>query len=171
MAQPVIPAQSAWTDYLVQASAFRDSKVSPQGGVMIAGRVVDATHFYDLEMRSDIAGSGREFWYIAKRNGSIWTQIAGGPMTTQPIPYYTLRLAFAGNTISAFMASNYSTTFVALGSGTDASYARGGVGLGSFNTANARFDAVRVTMNKTTPAPLSTASAASNGAGSVPGRV
>ncbi len=145
VAHPTVAGQASWADYAVDSEAVRDADVNHAGGIMLMGRVVDSSHFYALELRSDIGGSGREFWYIHRHDEHGWTELTGGPFTTAANPYYRLRLSFTGNRISAYVAYNYSTAFQPLGSVTDASFARGGIALRTWNNGSERFDDVRVT--------------------------
>ena len=144
-----LAGNSAWSNYYVDAIAVHPN--FSQGGVAILGRVQDATHFYQLELRQDYAGSAQPMWYIWKYDGRSWLEIAGGAFTTQSNPYYRLRLAFSGNVISAFVAYNYTSSFQALGSGTDDAYSSGKIGLRSWATSSARFDEVNVSINAAKP--------------------
>jgi hypothetical protein len=158
MSVPTIAGQSAWSNYTVAASTYWSSVMSKQARVMLLGRVVDDYHFYDLEVRSDPAGSATLYWYIGRQNGSVWTKIAGGPLAAQSSNYLGLRLSLTGGALSAYVSYDYSPTYVTLGSGTDSSYATGGIGLQSLNTTSAKFDSVRVTASGPVPTPLPTTS-------------
>ena len=156
---------TSWTNYHVDATVV-DSNLS-QGGVNILGRVQDATHFYQLELRSNASGLSNTMWYIQKYDGRRWSEIAGGAASVQSNSHYRLRLVFNGAVISAFIAYNGTNTFQALGSGTDASYTSGRIGLRSWGSGTARFDNVDVTLDGTvspspSPVPTSTAVAVGN---------
>ncbi len=162
----VLAGNASWADYYVDATAVESN--FNQGGVALLGRVQDASHFYQLELRRDVAGSSRPMWYIWRYDGRTWTEIAGGAFSTQSNPDYRLRLAFSGSVISAFVAYNDTSNFQALGSGTDTSYTSGKVGLRSWATNAARFDNVAVTLNRAAhagPAPMPTSAPAAPSGG------
>ena len=157
---------ASWTNYHVDTTVV-DSNLN-QGGVSVLGRVQDATHFYQLELRRDeSSGSANMAWYIFKYDGRGWSEIAGGAANVQSNTHYRLRLAFTGAVISAFISYNGSDTFAALGSGTDASFVSGKIGLRSWGSGTTRFDNVNVTLDgaaspSPSPVPTSTAVAVGN---------
>ena len=59
----------AWRDYYVQAYVNLNSDAG--SGVTILGRVQDATHFYQAELRRD--GSGNKTWMLWKNSGGRWS--------------------------------------------------------------------------------------------------
>ena len=146
-----LAGNTSWTNYHIDALVV-DSDLS-RSGVAVLGRVQDSTHFYQLELRNDVAGSSRSMWYIWKYDGRSWTDIGDGPFATQSDSNYRLRFAFNGAVISAFVAYNSSNNFQALGSGTDTTFTSGKAGLRSWGTGSARFDDVRVTLDNALSGP------------------
>ena len=129
---------TSWTNYRVQGYA----KLSDEaGGAAILGRVQDATHFYQLELKKDAGGAKK--WWIWKNDGGTWTTVASGAFTFAAGSYYLLRLDLNGTALSASVSTNYGSSFQPLGSGNDSRYSSGGVGLRAVGHP-ASFDEVRV---------------------------
>ncbi|GAC1522252.1 MAG: hypothetical protein NVS2B8_03240 [Vulcanimicrobiaceae bacterium] len=164
VAQPPIAGQGNLTDYSVETSAYRDPASRLDSGVALLGRIADRTHFYQLEIRGDVANSGKLYWYVWKYDGTTWGKLAGGPVAQPSTPNYRLRLGFAGDTITASMALDGASTLVDLGSVHDGSYPKGGVALRTWNTADAHFSTLVVTSGSNaapTASPTAGASSAS----------
>ena len=131
-----------WRDYSVE-SAVRIAATAPRGhGACVLGRVQDATHYYQLELKPDPA-TGTRMWWIWKRDGGSWQRIASGAYAYELGRYYHLRLEMKGSTLTAAVSSNGGGSFSVLGSGTDGRYATGRIGLRSWGAATT-FDVVRV---------------------------
>ena len=141
-----LAGSAGWKDYHVDADVYPDGNPG-HGGAAVIGRVVDATHFYELELKQNLNGSGQLMWYIAKYDGNRWTELAGAPFGTRSLNAYQLRLAFLGNRITAYVAYNLSGVYEPLGGAVDSSYAAGKIGLRSWTTTAASFDRVRVTLD------------------------
>jgi len=144
----VAAGSTAWTDYHVDGYVFPDTGAN---GIAVLGRMQDSSHFYELELRDDVAGSGTTWWYLWRFDGS-WNGLAAGQLHLDGSNYYRLRLAFSGSTISA-AASYDGKKFDALASVTDTAFASGYVGLRTWGTAKGRFDAVDVTLDGSSAAP------------------
>lgn len=130
---------TAWGDYAVESAVRMPTEA---GGAMVLGRVRDATHWYQFQLKKD--GNGQKRWWIQKRNGSAWTTIASGPYDYVANRYYHLRLTMVGSTLTGAISTSTNGTFTTVGSGTDTSYATGRIGLRSWGTATT-FDVVKVT--------------------------
>ncbi|MDQ2908940.1 MAG: hypothetical protein M3R44_06265, partial [Candidatus Eremiobacteraeota bacterium] len=141
---PNVAGQASWGDYSVDTVPTEIAAPGAVEGVAIIGRLVDSQHFYQLELRPDVAGSGRPFWYIWKYSPGRWTEIAGGPFSPSTPSPYRLRLTFSGTSISASLASSGSGAFLPLGSGSDGAYRSGGIALRCWGNGTARFGPVRV---------------------------
>ena len=155
--RPTIAGQDAWSDYSVDTATFRNVAANRNGGVMLLGRVVDGSHFYGLELRNDIRGTGREFWYIVRHDERGWRILTGAPFVTHADSYARLRMDFVGARISAFVEYTNGSSFTPLGSIDDAEFRQGGIGLRTWGNAEERFDDVRVTLFGAQPNPSPTA--------------
>jgi hypothetical protein len=129
---------TAWSDYRVQAYV---KLADEAGGAALLGRVQDSTHYYQLELKKD--SSGTKKWWIWKRDGSTWTNLASGNYSFSPGTYYLLRLDLDGSRLTASVSANYGAGYQPLGSATDTAYGAGKVGVRSFSSP-AGFDEVRV---------------------------
>jgi PA14 domain/Fibronectin type III domain len=132
-----LAGSASWTNYSVAAWVNLSSL---GGGVSILGRVVDSTHFYQLEIKRDAAGNAG--WFLIRREGTVWTRLASGSLQYNPGDWIRLRLTLDGNTLRA-ESSIDGTTYTALGSATDTRYTAGRVGLRAWFSA-AYFDDVLV---------------------------
>lgn len=141
---PAVDGQGTWADYTVETAVKQVGDAEAVAGVAIIGRLLDAQHFYQLELRPDVHGSGRPFWYIWKHAPGSWTEIAGGAFTPRTPPPYRLRLTFTGANISASLAPVATGAFVPLGGGSDGAYASGGIALRCWGPGTAQFGPVRV---------------------------
>ena len=129
----------AWRDYYVQAYVYLNSDAG--SGVTILGRVQDATHFYQAELRQD--GSGNKSWMIWKNSGGSWSYINSGYFNYTARNYYLLRLSMVGSSIGVSVSTDWGTSFQPLGSGSDTEFGAGKVGLRSWGSP-ASFDNVEV---------------------------
>ena len=129
----------AWRDYYVQAYVNLDSDAG--GGVAILGRVQDATHFYQAELRQD--GSGNKAWMLWKNSGGSWSYINSGYFNYAARNYYLLRLSMVGSSIGVSISTDWGASFQPLGTGSDTEFGAGKVGLRSWGSP-ARFDNVEV---------------------------
>ena len=129
----------AWRDYFVQAYVYLNDDAG--SGVTILGRVQDATHFYQAELRQD--GSGNKSWMIWKNSGGSWSYINSGYFDYAAHEYYLLRLSMVGSSIGVSISTDWGTSFQPLGSGSDTEFGAGKVGVRSWGSS-ARFDNVEV---------------------------
>ena len=129
----------AWRDYHVQAYVCLNSDAG--SGVTILGRVQDATHFYQAELRRD--GSGNKTWTLWKNSGGRWSYMSSGYFNYAAHDYYLLRLSMVGSSIGVSISTDWGTSFQPLGTGSDTEFGAGKVGLRSWGTS-ARFDNVEV---------------------------
>ncbi|MGN9812858.1 hypothetical protein ACTMSW_26335 [Micromonospora sp. BQ11] len=129
---------STWTNYRVQGYVKLDNEA---GGAALLGRVQDNSHFYQLELKKDAAGTKK--WWIWKNDGGTWTVIASGPFAFTAGSYYLLRLDMSGSTLSASVSTTFGSSFQSLGSGTDSAYTSGAIGVRAVGHP-ASFDDLRV---------------------------
>ncbi len=129
-----------WTNYSVQGYV---NMTGEDGGVALLGRLQDASHYYQVELRKDVSGTGTKKWYIWKNDGEQWTELAGGSFNFAPNTYYLLRLDMSGSTLTAQISTDYGGSFQTLGSGTDSRYTSGKIGVRSWDNFT-RFDTIRV---------------------------
>ncbi len=134
-----LAGSSSWRDYDVQSYVLLNDESN--SGVAILGRVQDATHFYQAELRHD--ESGNKMWFLWKNSGGTWTYLNSGFFTYNAGEYYLLRLSFTGSSIDAFVSTDWGTTFQWLGRGTDTEFAAGKIGVRSWGSP-ASFDNVEV---------------------------
>jgi len=134
-----LAGSSAWRDYYVQAYVNLDSDA--WSGVTILGRVQDATHFYQAELRRD--GSGNKTWMLSKNSGGRWSYISSGYFDYAARNYYLLRLSMVGSSISVSISTDWGASFQQLGTGSDTEFGAGKVGLRSWGSP-ASFDYVEV---------------------------
>src|SRR5262249_31419420 len=132
-----LAGSALWTNYSVAA---RVNLSSLGGGVSILGRVVDPTHFYQLEIKRD--ASGNAGWFLIRRDGTVWTRLASGSLQYTPGDWIRLRLTLDGSNLRA-ESSIDGSTYSTLGSATDTQYTAGRVGLRAWWSA-AYFDDVLV---------------------------
>ena len=132
-----LAGNSSWTDYSVAAWV---NLANLGGGISVLGRVVDATHYYQLSIQRN--ASGAPVWMLNKRDGNTWTTLASGAMTYSAGSWVRLRLTMSGSSLKAELSRD-GTTFNLLGSATDTRYTAGRIGLRSWG-ATASFDEVLV---------------------------
>ena len=128
-----------WADYTVQATANLDDDA--RGRVGILGRVQDKYHFYELRFQKDTAGVKR--WWILKCVSNAFTVIASGPFEYVRNTDYVLKLTLTNTSLRGDVSTDGGATFHVLGSGSDAQYRVGRIGLKTTSTA-ASFDHVAV---------------------------
>jgi len=148
---------STWSDYTLQGT-----NVSPSPSVTsvsMLARVQDASHFYEFELRPD-SRTNVPSWWIWKYNGGAWSFLAGGSLPTNAAPIASLRFDVSGSQLSAYVEYAGASTWTSLGSGTDASYPTGKIGLRNQGSA-ASFAAVSVTGSALNLAPVRALSAGS----------
>ena len=129
----------AWRDYYVQAYVYLNSDAG--SGVTILGRVQDATHFYQAELRQD--GSGNKRWMIWKNSGGSWSHISSGYFNYAARHYYLLRLSMVGSSLGVSISTDWGMSFQPLGTGSDTEFGAGKVGVRSWGSP-ASFDSVEV---------------------------
>lgn len=134
-----LAGSSWWRDYDVQSYVLLNNELG--SGVAILGRVQDATHFYQAELRPD--ASGNKTWTLWKNSGGTWTYLNSGSFNYNAGEYSLLRLSMRGASIDVFASTDWGTTFQWLGGGSDAEFAAGQIGLRSWGSA-ASFDNVEV---------------------------
>ena len=129
----------AWRDDDVQAYVYLNSDAG--SGVTILGRVQDATHFYQAELRQD--GSGNKSWMIWKNSGGRWSVHKLRDLNYAAGDYYLLRLSMVGSSLGVSISTDWGTSFQPLGTGSDTEFGAGKVGVRSWGSP-ARFDSVEV---------------------------
>jgi len=127
----LVAGDASWTNYHIDASVL--SADLSRGGVALLGRVQDAGHYYEYELRPDFNGTGKLFWYIWKFDGN-WNLLASGAAESAPTAPFALRLDVRGSTISAYMGAT-TATLKALGGATDGTFAKGMGGLRNWGQA------------------------------------
>jgi hypothetical protein len=135
---------TSWTDYTVDGLVTSPNVAVGEVGIM--GRAAAVDEFYLLDLRSQINGS-TPYWYIMKDVSGTFTPLAGGPLQAPDInPHYNLRLGFAGNSITASIGFDGGTSYRALGTITDSSYAAGQVGVRTLGTGVDSLSNILVTL-------------------------
>jgi hypothetical protein len=132
-----LAGNAAWADYSVAAWV---DLANLGGGVAILGRVVDATHYYQLSIQR--GDNGQPAWVLMKRDGNTWTALASGSLTYNGGTWVRLRLTMSGSSLKAELSRD-GTTFSLLGSANDTRYTAGRIGLRSWGVT-ASFDEVLV---------------------------
>ncbi|HVK13323.1 MAG TPA: hypothetical protein VM597_31505, partial [Gemmataceae bacterium] len=127
----------AWSDYSVSAWV---NLANAAGGLSLLGRVVDATHYYLLEIKP--TATGMVNWFVTKRDGAVWTALANGRFADPPGTWLNLRLTMTGSSMKGEMSVDGST-FTTLGTATDTAFASGRIGLRVWGSV-AYFDDVLV---------------------------
>jgi glucose/arabinose dehydrogenase len=152
----------------VEVDAWTVPGSATKGGVDLAGRYVDANHFYELELRNL---SGRQIWAMYKNSNATWTRLAGGPAAYTAGGYYHLRFVLTGATLTAYAtiaANDWNlTSEKLLGTGTDTAYAAGSIAVRAIGGIPARFDNVAV-YAVTAPSPAPSQAPPANAALTVP---
>jgi regulation of enolase protein 1 (concanavalin A-like superfamily) len=128
----------AWSDYAVQADVKLYNYTS--GEIGIIGRAQDASHYYQLSLKSD-PQSGARMWWLSRIDGSVVTVLASGPQYFQSGYYYPLKLTFYKQHIQASVSLDGGQTFNSLGFADDTRYRTGRIGLMTAGTKGA-FDNV-----------------------------
>jgi len=118
-----------WQNYSVAAWV---NLANLDGGAGIVGRVVDSTHYYQLEIRRD--ATGNPGWFLWKRDGNTWVQLAAGSLAYTAGSWIRLRLSMTGSSLKA-EASTDGINYTVLGSTLDGSYFAGRFGLRASQSA------------------------------------
>jgi regulation of enolase protein 1 (concanavalin A-like superfamily) len=122
---------TTWSDYAVQADVKLDNYAS--GEIGIIGRAQDATHYYQLSLKSDPA-TGARMWWISRIDGGVATVLASGPQYFQSGYYYPIKLTFYKQFIQASFSNDGGRTFDSLGFVEDTRYLTGKIGVMTTNT-------------------------------------
>ncbi len=129
----------SWADCAVQAEAKIYNYLS--GEIGIIGRAQDASHYYQLSLKSDELGARK--WWLLKNDGGTVTVLASGIQYFQSGYYYVLRLRMYKQHIEASISTDKGLTFNTLGFAEDTQYPNGRIGLITRNTKGV-FDNVAV---------------------------
>jgi hypothetical protein len=86
---------------------------------------VDSTHYYQLEIKRNAGGAG---WFLIKRDGNNWVQLASGSLDYSAGNWVRLRLSMNGNTLRAESSAD-GFTYSQLGNAVDGSYSAGRFGV------------------------------------------
>ena len=122
---------SSWTNYTFTALV---NLANLGGGIDLLGRVQDATHYYQLEIRENSAGQVR--WWIWKNNGGTWINLASGPLSYTAGSWVKLGFTLSGSQLMAQMSpATASSNVTSLGSVVDSTWSSGGVGLRAWGSA------------------------------------
>jgi len=126
-----LAGSSSWTNYTFKALV---NLKNLNGGICLLGRVQDATHYYQLEIRENSAG--KVMWWIQKDNGGTYTMLASGPLSYTAGSWVYLSFTLNGSRLTAQMspASN-SSNITTLGSVVDSTWSAGRVGLRAWGSA------------------------------------
>lgn len=127
----------AWTNYSVEAAV---TVTGIDGGVAIIGRASDRNHFYMLQLKQYRRTHG---WFIHRRDGTRWVDIALGSYPWVADRQYHLKLDMQGSQLTALISTDGGTSWTTLGSVNDATYASGRIGVRAWDTT-AYVDNVRV---------------------------
>ncbi|HEY2854546.1 MAG TPA: chitobiase/beta-hexosaminidase C-terminal domain-containing protein [Gemmatimonadaceae bacterium] len=120
-----------WSDYSIQADVKLDNYLS--GEIGIIGRAQDATHYYQLSLKSEPT-TGARMWWISRNDGGVVTVIASGSQYFQSGYYYPIKLTFYKQFIQASFSNDGGLTFDSLGFAEDTRYPAGKIGLMTTNT-------------------------------------
>ena len=140
LASTAFDGDLAWDDYSVQADVKLDNYLS--GEIGIIGRAQDASHYYQLSLKSEPT-TGARMWWLSKVDGGVTTVLTSGVQYFQSGYYYPLKLTFSKQHIQASVSLDQGLTFNALGFADDPQYRAGKIGLVTANTKGA-FDNVAV---------------------------
>jgi regulation of enolase protein 1 (concanavalin A-like superfamily) len=130
----------AWGDYSVEADVKLYNYLS--GEIGIIGHAQDASHYYQLSLKSEPT-TGARWWWLSRIDGGVVTVLASGVQYFQSGYYYRLKLTFYKQHIQASVSLDQGLTFNSLGFADDARYRTGKIGLMTSNTMGA-FDNVAV---------------------------
>ncbi len=126
-----LAGSSSWTNYTFTALVNLENL---GGGIALLGRVQDATHYYQLEIKENSAGQVR--WWIWKNNGGTWTNLASGPLSYTAGSWVNLGFTLSGSKLTAQMSpASASSNVTSLGSAVDSTWSAGGVGLRVWGSA------------------------------------
>ncbi|GAC1613405.1 MAG: hypothetical protein NVS4B5_00350 [Vulcanimicrobiaceae bacterium] len=138
-----------WTNYTLDVDVRPETMSGSRRGASIAGRVQDASHFFEVELVTEWDGTRHwEFW---RNDAGNYVNLANGSFDFVDDQEYRLRLTFAGSQISASIAPEGTTNYTTLASVTDAHYPAGKIGLRGWGGATPTFDNVVVSQTVVTP--------------------
>jgi hypothetical protein len=126
-----------WTNYSVEASV----QVSGiDGGVALIGRASDRNHFYMLQLKQYRRTHG---WFIHRRDGTRWVDIALGNYPWVAGRRYHLKLDMQGSQLTALISTDGGASYTTLGGVNDSTYSSGRIGVRAWDTT-AYVDDVKV---------------------------
>ena len=134
-----LAGSDTWRDYSVQSYVYLERDAA--SGVAVLGRVQDATHFYQAELRRD--SSGNKMWTLWKNSGGEWTYLSSGYFNYTARSYYLMRMLMVGTSITVSISTDWGASFQPLGGGSDTEFLSGRIGLRSWGSP-ASFDGVEV---------------------------
>jgi pectate lyase len=117
-----------WTNYSVQAAVY---VTGIDGGVSIIGRAGDRNHFYMLQLKQYRKTHG---WFIHRRDGTRWVDIAFGNYPWVANRQYHLRLDMQGSQLTALISSDGGVSWTTLGGVDDSTYSSGRIGVRAWDT-------------------------------------
>lgn len=123
---------ASWTDYSVSADVKR---LSSNSQITLVGRYLTSDQNYEVEL----SGSQVQIWK-ASPGGPVWTELSSANFTANINTFYTLKIAFNGSLISAYVNGTLEC------SATDSSYSSGEIGLKTYQ-GDGEFDNVSVSTN------------------------
>jgi hypothetical protein len=126
MEEQSVAGSPTWQHYSVAGWV---SLQNLNGGASLMGRVVDSTHFYQLEVKRNQAGNPA--WFLIKRDGNNFVELASGPLAYSAGTWLRLRLTMSGNTLRAETSAD-GWNYTVVGSATDNSYTAGRIGVRSW---------------------------------------
>lgn len=126
-----------WIDYSVEAAAY---VTGIDGGIGLIGRASDRNHFYMLQLKQYRRTHG---WFIHRRDGTRWVDLAFGNYPWVANRQYHLKLDMQGARLTALISSNGGASWTTLGSVNDSTYGSGRIGVRAWDTT-AYVDDVRV---------------------------
>jgi len=136
--------ESTWSNYQVEISVLATSS-AVNSGIAVLGRVQDASHYYEAELKQ--LDDGSFIWDISKNDGGTWTLLTSGGYNWSTNHYYTLRLDMNGGTLTASLSSDLGQSYQTLGTTTDSRFTAGEIGLRAWGGTVGSFDVVRVTQH------------------------
>ena len=94
-------------------------------------------------MATILGAASRHGWFIHRRDGTRWVDIALGSYPWVANRQYHLKLDMQGSQLTALISTDGGTSWTTLGSVNDATYASGRIGVRAWDTT-AYVDNVRV---------------------------
>ena len=136
-----LAGNAAWRAYTMDASVLANN-APLNSGIALVARAQDASHYYQAELKRTSAGYE---WAVSKNNGGTWTPLASG-LYNWPSgagKYMNIRFSVQGDALTMGVWQP-GGTWQTLGTGRDAQYTSGRMGLHTWGGLTGNFDIVHV---------------------------